>query len=44
MMCKLPDNILRELRENIDKVMASCSSALRVLKYYMLIGDDVEIS
>ena len=56
MMCKLPDYILREFRENIDKVTVLCSSAhfdfvskisrkaLRVLKYYMLIGDDVEIT
>ena len=27
MMCKLPDNILREFHENIDKVKALCSSA-----------------
>ena len=27
MMCKLPDYILREFRENIDKVTALCSSA-----------------
>ena len=27
MMCKLPDYILREFRENIDKVMALCGSA-----------------
>ena len=27
MMCKLPDYILREFRENIDKVMALGSSA-----------------
>ena len=26
MMCKLPDYILREFRENIDKVTALCSS------------------
>ena len=36
MMCTLPDYILKEFHENIDKV--------RVLKYYMLIGDDVEIT
>ena len=57
MMCTLPDYILREFHENIDKVTALCSSAhfdlvskisrkaqARVLKYYMLIGDDVEIT
>ena len=55
MMCKLPDYILREFHENIDKVTASCISAhfdlvskmskkTRVLKYYMLIGDDVKIT
>ena len=27
MMCKLPDYILREFRENIDKVTALCGSA-----------------
>ena len=27
MMCKLPDYILREFREGIDKVTALCSSA-----------------
>ena len=27
MMCKLPDYILREFRENFDKVTAPCSSA-----------------
>ena len=27
MMCKLPDYIFREFRENIDKVMALCGSA-----------------
>ena len=27
MMCKLPDYILREFRENIDKVTAHCGSA-----------------
>ena len=27
MMCKLPDYILREFHENIDKVKALCSSA-----------------
>ena len=27
MMCKLPDYILREFRENIDKVTALCSTA-----------------
>ena len=27
MMCKLPDYILREFRENIGKVAAICSSA-----------------
>ena len=27
MMCKLPDYILREFRENIDKATALCSSA-----------------
>ena len=56
-MCTLPDYILREFHENIDKVTALCSSAhfdlvskislkaqARVLKYYMLIGDDVEIT
>ena len=26
MLCKLPDYIFRELHENIDKVMALCSS------------------
>ena len=26
MMCKLPDYILREFRENIDKVTALCSA------------------
>ena len=26
-MCKLPDYILREFRENIDKVTALCGSA-----------------
>ena len=57
MMCTLPDYILREFHENIDKVTALCSSAnfdlvskisrkaqARVLKYNMLIGDDVEIT
>ena len=53
-MCRLPDYILREFREKIDKVTALCTSAhfylvskmsrARVLKYYMLIGDDVEIT
>ena len=28
MMCKLPDYILREFYENIDKVTALCSSDL----------------
>ena len=27
MMCKLPDYVLREFRENIDKVTMLCSSA-----------------
>ena len=27
MMCKFPDYILREFRENIDKVTALCGSA-----------------
>ena len=27
MMCKLPDYILREFHENIDKVTALCGSA-----------------
>ena len=55
MMCTLPDYILREFYENIDKVTALCSSAhfdlvskisRKALKlgYYMLIGDDVEIT
>ena len=57
MMCTLPDYILREFHENIDKVTALCSSAHFDLvskisrkalklesKYYMLIGDDVEIT
>ena len=53
MMCTLPDYILREFHENIDKVTALCSSAhfdlvskisQKALKYYMLIGDDVEIT
>ena len=31
MMCKLPDYILREFRENIDKVMALCGSHILTL-------------
>ena len=56
MMCTLPDYILREFHENIDKVTALCSSAHFDLVSkisrnaqarvlkYMLIGDDVEIT
>ena len=32
MMCKLPDYILREFRENIDKVTALSKMSRKVLK------------
>ena len=50
MMCTLPDYILREFHENIDKVTALCSSAHFDLvskisrKALKLIGYDVEIT